>query len=1005
MKKTLLILMLALISWSVNSQTVAIPDVHFASWLQTNYPGCMSGNYLDTTCSSIQSTTHIDLRRDSIADLTGIQYFSNLTYLDCGYNLISFIPSLPSSLNYFSCDSNQLSTLPSLPNSLTYISCEFNNLSNLPSLPSALDTLMCGRNSITSIPALPGGLKILSCYQNQLTSIASLDSSLVELTCYNNLLSNLPAIDTALKILRCGINQLTSLPALPNGLTDLICYSNQLHTLPALDSSLVMLDCSSNMLDSLPALPNLLATLICSGNSNLAYLPALNNSLVSLTCVSDSLIVLPTLPASLNLLNCSANYLSVLPALPSALTYLACDNNLLPVLPGLPNSLNTLSCKYNQLATLPALGASLTTIYCDNNVLSVFPNFNSSLSYLSCNYNQLTTFPAFSNSLNYLSCSNNLIASFPPMNNSLVELWCSNNQLVSFSAMSNSLTKLYCNNNPLITLPTLPLSLSELNCEADQLTGLPTLPNMLSYLWCDNNSISCFPIFPFSISDSSHFNISANPFTCLPNYIPAMTWATLANPLCGAGNVSGCASSLGIVGFTYRDSILNCTKDSSEYVYINVPLKCYDNNNNLLSQTYTAINGIYDFPDTSGTYLVKIDTANVPYTYQCANPGFDSTVVLTTANSLVQNVNFNIICKPGFDVGTQSVVTEGLVFPGQTHAIRIVAGDMSHWYHMHCAAGISGQVQVTVTGPVTFSGIIPGALTPAVNNNVYTYTFTDFDNCSNTSDFGLKFTTSSFAQNGDEICVNVKVTPVGGDNDSTNNNYNYCYHVVNSFDPNMKETTPEKVLFGFQDYFTYTVHFQNTGTAPALNIRLLDTLDNNLDLSTFQLINYSHPNVVSLTGRLLTFNFHNINLPDSTSDFSGSQGFVQYRIKPIANLPYGTQIHNKADIYFDFNAPVSTNTSLNLFMRVFPPNSVNEISNDNIFEMYPNPATDNIIVNYISNSKAYTIHIFDAIGSLIKTLNCKSTSTSIPISEFPKGIYLINLIDENNSNVQRFVKE
>ncbi len=1004
MKKTITLIALLLISIIAKPQLVTIPDAHFVLWLQTHYPICITGNQLDTTCSSLSTVTDIDVTRDSISDLTGINYFTHLIHLYCGYNLIHTIPALPGSLTYFSCDSNQLVSLPPLPNSLTFISCEFNHLTSLPVLPLSLDTLMCDRNNITIIPALPGSVKFLNCYQNQLTSIVSLDSSLTTLICYNNLLPSLPPLDSALLILNCSSNQLTSLPALPNGLTDLRCYSNQLPVLPALDTALNYLDCSTNYLDSLPALPNSLVTLNCSNNP-LGTLPALDNSLSALTCSNDSLTILPALPASLNFLNCSANYLPTLPALPNALTDLNCDNNILPSLPALPNSLGTLSCRNNQLPTLPALGTSLATIYCDNNAITSFPSFNSSLSYLSCNNNQLTTFPAFPASLNYLSCTNNLIATFPAMNNSLSELWCSNNQITSFSVMSSSLSKLYCSNNPLITLPSLPAGLSELNCETDQLTGLPTLPNGLSYLWCDNNSISCFPVFPFSIADSSHFNISNNPFTCFPNYIPAMTWAMLATPLCGAGNVSGCASASGILGFVYKDSLSNCVKDSTDHIYINVPLKCYDSGNNLLSQTYTAINGIYDFPDTTGTYTVKIDTADVPYTYQCANPGVDSTVVLTSANSLVQDVNFDIICKPGFDAGTQSVVTYGLIFPGQAHEVRIVAGDMSHWYHMHCAAGVSGQVKVTVTGPVIYNGIASGALTPTIVNNVYTYPVSNFDNINNTTDFGLQFTTNPFAQNGDVICINVQVSPASGDNDSTNNNYNYCYYVHNSYDPNLKETYPEQVPERSQDYFTYTVHFQNTGTAPAMNIRLLDTLDAKLDLSTFQLINYSHANVVSLTGRLLTFNFHNINLPDSTTDFAGSQGFVQYRIKPIANLLGGTRILNKASIYFDFNPPVSTNTSVNTFTRSIVTSATNQLAMENgEFNIYPNPASDNITINYTSSLKNYTINIYDVMGSLVKTMICKSASATIPVGEFTSGIYLLNVKDGNHSSVKRFIK-
>jgi uncharacterized repeat protein (TIGR01451 family) len=118
----------------------------------------------------------------------------------------------------------------------------------------------------------------------------------------------------------------------------------------------------------------------------------------------------------------------------------------------------------------------------------------------------------------------------------------------------------------------------------------------------------------------------------------------------------------------------------------------------------------------------------------------------------------------------------------------------------------------------------------------------------------------------------------------------------------MKEVYPVNVLPGYDDWFTYTIHFQNTGNAPAFNIRLRDTLDANLDINSFEVRGYSHPAQISLNGNILTVRFNNIMLPDSTTDYEGSMGYFQYRIKPLPNLPLGTQIENTAYIYFDYNA-------------------------------------------------------------------------------------------------------
>jgi uncharacterized repeat protein (TIGR01451 family) len=281
--------------------------------------------------------------------------------------------------------------------------------------------------------------------------------------------------------------------------------------------------------------------------------------------------------------------------------------------------------------------------------------------------------------------------------------------------------------------------------------------------------------------------------------------------------------------------------------------------------------------------LVTVDTSNVPFTVNCSTPGIDSAVVINPG-SIIGNVNFDIDCKAGFDIGVQSVSRNGVAFPGEKHRLNIVAGDMSNWYNLNCAAGVSGQLEITVTGNVSFFEVPIGALYPTIVGNVYTYNIADFGTVNFQTDFSLVFETDTTAQAGDQICVNITVNPSNGDNDSTNNLFNYCYEVVNSYDPNMKEVYPVEVNPGYDGWFTYTIHFQNTGNAPAINIKLKDTLDINLDLSTFQALNYSHANTFQLNENLLSIRFQGIMLPDSTTDFDGSQGFFSIPYKSNAEF-------------------------------------------------------------------------------------------------------------------------
>ena len=748
-------------------------------------------------------------------------------------------------------------------------------------------------------------------------------------------------------------------------------------------SSLETLNCSSgyngpfgpppNILTSLPPLPHSLVTLNCENNS-IASLPVLPNTLSDLNCIRNQLTVLPALPPSLKILWCSINQLSILPVLPDSLKQLYCDNNQITNIPVLPFSLKELCCYGNELNDLPSLPAALTTLYCGTNHISHLPVLPNTLDYLHCSHSYLTSLPVLPDTLRVITCGYN--------------------QLTALPALPPHISILECEFNQLTTLPALPSSLGSLACNNNQLTSLPALPINLISLQCGNNLIACFPSLPVSLNWSYLCSISGNPFTCLPNYVPTMDATTRAYPICVAGdsinNIYGCTDAgYGILGFTFEDMNSDCIRDNGDIGLTNIHAMLYDNNNNLIGQTFSATNGVYDFPSSIGTYTVKIDTSNVPFNVQCLHPGTDTSITISMSNMGVNNVNFSFNCKPGFDIGVQSMVINGFAFPGLQHTVKFVAGDLSHWYHMNCSAGKSGSVQLIINGPATFNGIIPGTLTPVVAGNVFTYNISDFGNINNNSAFGLVFTTDTTAQAGDMICIHISVNPVAGDNDTSNNSYNYCYSVVNSLDPNMKEVYPTNVLPDYRDYFTYTIHFQNTGNAPAANIRIVDTLSTDLDIETFQVTNYSHYNKTSLMNNVLTVKFPDIQLPDSSSNPEASKGYIQYRIKPKAGLALGDKIKNTAYIYFDYNSPVATNTTINEYTQA---SFIRDTKDNSSLIIYPNPAVDVVTIQNSRNSIETHIVIFDIRGKIImENKFYNQNSMKMNISDLTTGIYLVKI--------------
>jgi Leucine-rich repeat (LRR) protein len=291
------LIVIASIAKQAQGQTwVVIPDAQFVTYLQGKIPTAMHGDSLNTSDTLVTTTTwSISVASKSIANLSGIQYFTSLQQLDCSSNSLTTLPTLPNSLTHLYCETNSITTLPALPNSLTLLNCGANSLTMLPVLTNSLVNLYCSINSLTTLPALPHSLKTLSCDHNQLTSIPVLPDSLQDLECNNNALTNLPALPNSLTNLICLNNSLTNLPALPPLLTDLYCDHNSLTSLPALPNPLTYLYCQNNSLTSLPALPSSLQLLYCDSN-NITCFPNFPNSI-------SQLIIDP------NPYNCLPNYI------------------------------------------------------------------------------------------------------------------------------------------------------------------------------------------------------------------------------------------------------------------------------------------------------------------------------------------------------------------------------------------------------------------------------------------------------------------------------------------------------------------------------------------------------------------------------------------------------------------------------------------------------------------------------------------------------------------------
>lgn len=162
--------------------------------------------------------------------------------------------------------------------------------------------------------------------------------------------------------------------------------------------------------------------------------------------------------------------------------------------------------------------------------------------------------------------------------------------------------------------------------------------------------------------------------------------------------------------------------------------------------------------------------------------------------------------------------------------------------------------------------------------------------------------------------VSVASIPLENDTTPSDNTYIAKQLVTGSYDPNDKREAHGGIVTEEQlasnDWLSYLIRFQNTGTDTAFTVIIKDTLSSKVNWNTLQLTDASHPYQVELEDGRITLRLDGIKLADSNHNEPKSHGYIGYRVKPNANVKAGDTILNRAAIYFDYNLPVVTNTAL-----------------------------------------------------------------------------------------------
>ncbi|MBR6670737.1 MAG: leucine-rich repeat domain-containing protein, partial [Ruminococcus sp.] len=275
---------------SVKINESYFPDAIFRQYIADNFDKDGDGVL---SAEEIKYGGVIDVTNMGISDLTGIEYFTDLAFLNCNKNNLTALDvSNNTALEQLGCYENHLTSLDVSNNTaLEWLWCNDNQLTTLDlSKNTVLDALNCGNNQFISLDVSNNtALTELYLDDNKLTSLdVSNNTALTDLYCTRNQLSSLDVTNnTALKYLYCYDNQLSSLNLSNNKLLEnLNCDNNNITTLDVSNNkSLVYLICDNNNLTTLDVNNNKKLVLLCCNGNQLTSIDVSNNtSLTAFWC-------------------------------------------------------------------------------------------------------------------------------------------------------------------------------------------------------------------------------------------------------------------------------------------------------------------------------------------------------------------------------------------------------------------------------------------------------------------------------------------------------------------------------------------------------------------------------------------------------------------------------------------------------------------------------------------------------------------------------------------------
>ncbi|MDI1316592.1 T9SS type A sorting domain-containing protein [Flavobacterium sp.] len=665
---------------------------------------------------------------------------------------------------------------------------------------------------------------------------------------------------------------------------------------------------------------------------------------------------------------------------------LYCNSNLLTSI-NLNNypSLKNFDCSYNQITSIVLTNSlNLELFSCGQNPLATFnfatmPNLKS----LDCGYTPLGTLDVSGNNLlTYLGCSYMGLHSLNVSNLSNLEgLVCENNQLIQLDISGlTKLRNLQCANN-LIEY----LDLSDLAIAYPANQGPPFYElrfNNLQAMNVKNGRIDNFGMITQGNPNMQYVCCDESEIAFIQSYYPNCNINTY------------CSFTPGGVNYTIQGS-----------EKLDLDANGCDNNDIILPNLrFTIENGTTSgsiISNASGNYNIDVSTGSYTITPVFENPSYytasptslelafpDQVSPVTqnfciTPNGTHQDVETWIVpiigARPGFDSRYKIFYKN----KGNT----VISGSLNFGFE-------DNYMDFIMSTPVPNSQAFSLLTWTYVNLAPFETREIEVIINMNTPSETLPLTI------GDLIKFESTIFPLTADETQTDNSHRLQQVVVGSFDPNDKNCLEGNVV-GLETvgkYVHYMIRFENTGTAEAENIVVSDIIDTTkFDVSSLVPLSGSASFVTNIKNtNKVEFIFENINLP---FDDANNDGYVVFKIKTKSTLVVGNTFSNSANIYFDYNFPILTNTYTTTITAL----GTQDFEFSSMFSLSPVPAKNILTITTKQDVLMSSVSIYNTLGQLVQVNT--NPNTTLDVSELKSGSYFIKIVTDKGTASGKFIKE